>query len=96
MLMFLEQLKASNMPLEEALNAVAAYYALSKAQDPLNAIDRTFLYYPPGHYYSPLPDRAELERVRKRIYSSPLPDSIPGVELREREQLKLYAQLVKY
>ena len=96
MLPFLQQLKASKLSLEEALNAAAEYYALSRARDPLNYIDRTFLHHPPGHYYSPLPDRAELDRVRKRIYGKPPPDSIPGVDLKEREQLKLYAQLVKY
>lgn len=84
------------MPRDEALNLIAEYYTLSRAQDPLTHIDRTFLHYPPGHYYSPLPDKAEVERVAGRIYDVPLPASIPGVDLRERQQLELYSHLVKY
>ncbi len=95
MIDFLAKLKKSGLPLEQALDMATEYFVLNSLKDPLRNIDRTFLHYPPGHFLSPLPDRAELERVRKRA-ADISPNSVPGVDLREREQLKLYAQLVKY
>lgn len=47
--------------------------------------------YPPGHFYSPLPSREELARVRGRVYGGPLPESLPGIDLRPDEQVALVA-----
>jgi len=50
---------------------------------------------PPGHYYSPLPALAEIRRDEARIFG-PMPRTIPGVDLREREQLALLQEFAKF
>lgn len=58
--------------------------------------DDPFLFFPPGHFYSPLPNKAELESVRARVFGKPVPKTLPGVDLRINEQLQLYAELAQY
>lgn len=48
----------------------------------------------PGHYYSPLPDIHEVERVLRA--SPPIPKSLPGIEFNDDAQLRLLTQLAKY
>lgn len=48
-------------------------------------------WFPVGHFYSPYPDLDEVERRADAIFA---PDvAIPGVDLREDEQLDLFAEL---
>ena len=53
------------------------------------------LAHPPGHYYSPVPSFAELERRADRIWSPP-PRELPGIELRLDGQLALLSELSRY
>lgn len=48
-----------------------------------------------GHFYSPMPNLAELRRNEAAIFGS-VPRGIPGIDLRESEQLELLASLVPY
>ena len=57
-------------------------------------IDTHFLRYPPGHYYSPLPSRAEYDRVAPRVYAQENP--LPGIDIRQKEQFRLFARLVRW
>jgi predicted O-methyltransferase YrrM len=79
--------------LEKTLNAVPGggrvYYSLRTLRrllalwrDP----NRRFLAYPPGHFASPLPDHANIERDHPLLTAT---NSTPGVELYTVEQLEL-------
>ncbi|HEV2211474.1 MAG TPA: class I SAM-dependent methyltransferase [Verrucomicrobiae bacterium] len=46
----------------------------------------------PGHYYSPIPARAELERDAARIFSKQAA-ALPEIDLNERAQLELLGRL---
>ena len=46
---------------------------------------------PPGHFYSPVPDLADVERDAERIFAEVT--HLPGVELREGAQLATFAAL---
>jgi predicted O-methyltransferase YrrM len=50
---------------------------------------------PPGHFYSPIPSLEEVRRDDSRIFAAP-PRTIPGVNLRESEQLQLLSELARY
>jgi predicted O-methyltransferase YrrM len=50
---------------------------------------------PPGHFYSPIPSFADIQRDESRIFAA-IPRSIPGIELHEAEQLKLLESLSRY
>ena len=56
--------------------------------------DCHFLRYPPGHFYSPLPSRQEASRALDRM-SGQEPD-LAGVDLREKEQLRLFGRLSRW
>ncbi len=47
----------------------------------------------PGHFYSPVPDLDEVERASPRLFAART--AIPGVDLREDEQLRTFAQLAR-
>lgn len=48
--------------------------------------NRRFLAYPPGHFASPLPDHASVERDHSRLMSV---EAIPGIDLHVGDQLEL-------
>lgn len=48
-------------------------------------------FYPPGHFYSPVPDMAEIEAQADRLFATPR--DLPGVDLRAGEQLDLFRTL---
>lgn len=61
-----------------------------------NDIDMSFVSsYPPGHFYSPLPSTEEVLRVSSKIWGKD-PSSIAGINLRIREQQRLFAKFLKY
>lgn len=49
-------------------------------------------WYPPGHYYNPLVDAKELATREASVFKPEL-KSIPGIDLRENEQLELLEKL---
>lgn len=56
---------------------------------------RKFGMFPAGHFYSPVPAVEDVMRDRERLYGS-MPESIPGVDLREAEQFELVQQFVPF
>lgn len=54
-----------------------------------------FVWVGPGHYYSPLPDMAEVERRTKYIYPS-TPSELPGIDLRREHHEKLLREFAPY
>lgn len=50
--------------------------------------------WPPGHYYSPIPDLAEVEARGERIWA--LPVSLPGIDSRADEQLERLTRFAGY
>ena len=51
--------------------------------------------WPPGHFYSPIPDLNEIAHDEERIFG-PLPSTIPGIDLNAPEQLEILEQLRMY
>jgi predicted O-methyltransferase YrrM len=49
---------------------------------------------PPGHFSSPIPAPDEVRLHEKEIYS--IPRTMPGLDLRERQQLELFDRLLQY
>jgi predicted O-methyltransferase YrrM len=49
----------------------------------------------PGHYYSPIPDLAEIKQDENRIFHSHSKE-IPGIELNEVEQIHLLKEFIAY
>lgn len=51
--------------------------------------------YPPGHFYSPIPDIASIRENEGMMFGS-IPREIPGINLRESEQLELLEKFLVY
>lgn len=49
---------------------------------------------PPGHYYSPIPDRDEVRSREERIFS--VPSELPGIDLNADGQLRLFSELAAF
>src|SRR4051794_31340498 len=49
----------------------------------------------PGHFYSPIPSLDEV-RAREAELFGPPPPSLPGIDLREHEQIALIKQLARF
>jgi len=58
-----------------------------------SAADAGFV--PPGHYYSPIPDFKKIEQDEHRIFTE-WPRSIPGIDMREQEQMALARELAAF
>lgn len=90
---FIINIQQSMPQYRKVLDATLEAYTITQAQK--SQIDYHYVMpHPPGHYYSPLPSRAEVAAVASRVFFGSVPDTIPGVDLREREQLKLYTTLL--
>src|SRR5712692_5985289 len=50
--------------------------------------------WPPGHYYSPIPSLSEVRARAAAIFATPR--LVPGVDLREADQLALVEELAAY
>jgi predicted O-methyltransferase YrrM len=61
----------------------------------LAALRRACGFVPPGHFYSPLPAFDEIRQEEARIFG-PMPREIPGLDLRETEQLALLEQFARF
>lgn len=51
---------------------------------------------PPGHYYSAIPSLADLLARADRVWPSPPPRSLPGIDLNEDRQLALLTAIAQY
>jgi len=61
----------------------------------LAALEKSVGFVPPGHFYSPIPSLEEVAKDDAAIFGA-VPRSIPGVDLREDEQLKLLHMLLPF
>jgi hypothetical protein len=73
---------------------------LSKAPEKLRLAYRCvrspyFRWIGPGHYYSPFPDMAEVDRRANYIYP-PTPPTLAGIDLRAEQQLELLRAFESY
>ena len=48
-------------------------------------------FFPPGHFYSPVPDLADIRRRAGRLFATDR--ELPGIDLRAREQVELFCTL---
>lgn len=90
------ELLESSQRLQEAVQQLGA---MSAVIDEKNAELRKFGEGPPfvpnGHFYSPIAPKEELRRDAARIFAS-WPRTIPGIDLREHQQLQLLDALKEY
>ena len=54
---------------------------------------RASLTWPPGHYYSPIPDFSELKERGTEIWPKKVPRSLPGLDMNEAGQLDTLTRL---
>ena len=95
LLQILEALNKEYPQLEALLRLQKELVAVAHSRNE-EQIDLSFLMqYPPGHYYSPVPSRAEVARVAPRVWGA-LPESLPGIDLNTRGQQRLFAKFVKH
>lgn len=55
---------------------------------------RSPMAYPPGHFYSPIPSRYEVDKRAEAIFA--VPESVAGIDLRSQSQLRLVDELRAY
>ncbi len=89
---FLHAMSEKTPALKEVFAQILQVYRLTSIPNP--GIDFHFLHYPPGHYHSPLPSRKEYAEVAERAHT--FPETLPGIDLREREQFRLFARLAAW
>lgn len=90
----LELTKSQHAELAPVVDSLLQLYKALVSQ--LAGLDLSFVQsYPPGHYYTPLPSMEEVARVAPRVWKQ-TPQGLPGIDLRVREQQKLFAKLLKY
>lgn len=58
-------------------------------------LERYKTYHPPGHYYSPVPDKEYVRNNAGRIFDRSM-KTLPGIDLRENEQLSLLEKFKGY
>ena len=92
MVELLTNMQKSKPELARLFDSILQLY--QKTSMPKMDLDTRFLFYPPGHYYSPLPSSQEYERIKDRIYGCQHP--LAGIDLQEEEQLLLFYRLVKW
>lgn len=61
----------------------------------LNEEKKILCWVPPGHYYSPIPSLEEIKLKEKEIFDK-IPKNLPGINLNESEQLKLFQHFRQY
>ena len=68
---------------------------LEAAGDP-EKYARWLTWRPPGHFYSAIPNLDELEKQADVLWPAVVPSEIPGIDLREDEQLATFAKVAKF
>ena len=51
---------------------------------------------PPGHFYSPIPAAEDIVRDQARLFPNPPPRTLPGIDLREAEQMALLTECIPF
>lgn len=74
--------------------SVSAASTCRRQQVQGDAVNQPQSMWPPGHYYSPLPSLQDVEEREDRIFA--VPEVLPGIDLREAEQLALVDHLAAY
>lgn len=69
--------------------------AARRAEPELEAARRAFRFAPPGHFYSPIPARDEVNRDADRLFGR-WPRELPGISLNVERQLALLSELSSY
>jgi len=54
-----------------------------------------FKWVPPGHFYSPLPDMADVAKRSSTLFA-PAPGALPGIDLRAQQQARLLEKFETY
>lgn len=54
------------------------------------------LWRPPGHFYSPVTSRTEVDRDSTRIWARPVPAELPGIDLRLDAQVDTLQSLARF
>lgn len=89
----LNHIKANHGELSDVTDSLLELYYELSAQC---SVDMSYVMsHPPGHFYSPLPSVDEVSRVAPRVWG-PLPEGLPGIDLRVREQQKLFVKFLKH
>lgn len=70
----------------------SACWPLIDEQNPYGAIQ----FVPPGHYYSPVPSAADIERSDAERATAPLPSTVPGIDLNVAVQLETIRKLTEF
>lgn len=52
-------------------------------------------FYPPGHFYSPIPSIKDVKRYEHQVFDSNVTD-IPGVDLNDQGQVQLFDELARF
>jgi predicted O-methyltransferase YrrM len=88
-----------NIKTSNAIKKLPGVRRVLKMRDRLQsaacAFEKNMLSVPPGHYYSPIPSLREVKLNEERIFGK-LNRTIPGIDLREDEQLSLLTALQPY
>ena len=91
----IRQLIATRDKLNSELSAIRQELSALSASKDLSASKENKLLFPLGHYYSPIPSLDYIKQHDSDIFAEP-PKEIPGIDLREKEQLKLLESLKPY
>jgi predicted O-methyltransferase YrrM len=83
-----EELAAARSQLEEARRALCRLGSVP------GSVERFLTWYPPGHFYSPVPDLAEVDRDADRLFAPRR--SLPGVDLAEDAQVARFRALAAF
>jgi methyltransferase family protein len=59
------------------------------------SVRRAFKSSYPGHFYSPIPSLKDIRRDERKIFGN-MPESIPGMDLRDAAQMDLLQEFTKY
>jgi len=64
-------------------------------RDEIERLRKSQGFVPPGHFYSPVPDLEAIRRDENRVFGN-VPRVVPGIDLREADQLALLQSFVPY
>lgn len=66
--------------------------AETEETDPAANVEKQM--FPPGHFYSAIPSISEVRQNEERIFQ--IPDCLPGIDLNEMEQLRLFESFARF
>lgn len=93
---FRQKIGRDNMPSFSELRSIIGRLLISrKTVDDLEKLRQECGFVPPGHYYSPIPSLEKVRREEATIFED-FPRHVPGIDLRESEQLNLLEKFLEY